>query len=629
MKFTSIKLTNVRSHKATTLNCERITIVRGANGAGKTTVGEAIKYALLGKCALTAENGAGAEDMITVGAKDMRIRLDALQFAVDAHRTRSGLTQSVHSERSRQGPEAKAWIAANIAAPDVLAAVLDSGRFIDMADKDQKALLAGALASDPVAIEEKIIPLLGLIGKDGWKELSSASQVDVLYDAAFKARAEAKKTLKTFGELTEPTLPEGCPTLEMVTDGLQAIESKRSALVAQRTRCLLAVQETNNKKRAAYVEKKNKLDAAKRTVEEMGDWVIDTGEEIDKLRRTRTDRGIAERLDSLIAENKVKAETLRTERARLTAPVQTECPACNRPYDNVIPDHSKRLAEIATEMQVLADSLTRAQEDRRKLPDYEAIARKLENHQTASPKVAAAETIIKDLGAIAEPENVPANTAELDTEIEALGARLTKGREIKDEVVRYDEQVKQFTAAKARRADLETEIGELETLVAYFSDKGPLKAKLIGGKFPGFVSRVNGVLGRFSFFCDVSLDPYTIGVAHANDDGTTYGPSLKLNQLSESQRFRFGIALQVALAETTGVKLVVIDRCDMLTQDARKQLLNELDQGKLDQAFILATGEPFEDGLPTAPGVAFIELAYDGVVTTVARQTREWEVARA
>jgi hypothetical protein len=81
-----------------------------------------------------------------------------------------------------------------------------------------------------------------------------------------------------------------------------------------------------------------------------------------------------------------------------------------------------------------------------------------------------------------------------------------------------------------------------------------------------------------------------------------------LAQLSESERFRFSIAFQIALATVTGIRFVVIDRADVLDKERRKLFTGMLLHSDVDQAIVLATGEePPPRAIP--PGVKFFDLA--------------------
>lgn len=80
-----------------------------------------------------------------------------------------------------------------------------------------------------------------------------------------------------------------------------------------------------------------------------------------------------------------------------------------------------------------------------------------------------------------------------------------------------------------------------------------------------------------------------------------------MKQLSESERFRFSIAFQLALSTTTGIRLLVIDRADVLDSGKRKLLTALLLSSDIEQAIVLATGEK---GSPSQvpEGVKFLSL---------------------
>jgi hypothetical protein len=76
--------------------------------------------------------------------------------------------------------------------------------------------------------------------------------------------------------------------------------------------------------------------------------------------------------------------------------------------------------------------------------------------------------------------------------------------------------------------------------------------------------------------------------------------------LSDSERLRFGVAFQVALAAVTGLRFVVIDRADMLDGPTRSLLYDVLSEAEIDQAIVFATGARVPEEVPE--GVKFILL---------------------
>lgn len=95
--------------------------------------------------------------------------------------------------------------------------------------------------------------------------------------------------------------------------------------------------------------------------------------------------------------------------------------------------------------------------------------------------------------------------------------------------------------------------------------------------------------------------------------------SLSLSQLSESEEYRFGVAFAVALAEATGVGMVVLDRGDILLPAERSLLTATLLESNLDQIFLLAAGEPMDEW-PEIPGCTWFELQNIDGTTTIRAQ---------
>jgi hypothetical protein len=70
---------------------------------------------------------------------------------------------------------------------------------------------------------------------------------------------------------------------------------------------------------------------------------------------------------------------------------------------------------------------------------------------------------------------------------------------------------------------------------------------------------------------------------------------------------RFGVAFQLAVASTTGIRFTVIDRADVLDKLKRKLLTALLLSSDMEQAIVLATGE--EDApLHVPDGVKFLTV---------------------
>jgi hypothetical protein len=83
---------------------------------------------------------------------------------------------------------------------------------------------------------------------------------------------------------------------------------------------------------------------------------------------------------------------------------------------------------------------------------------------------------------------------------------------------------------------------------------GPDGAKMCqaSGRLESFSENLNGHLAAFGYSCAIALEPFEIRFSFPHDNQF----DLSLKHLSESERFRFSIAFQIALATLTGLRLL-------------------------------------------------------------------------
>ncbi|KKN13434.1 hypothetical protein LCGC14_1006280, partial [marine sediment metagenome] len=141
-----------------------------------------------------------------------------------------------------------------------------------------------------------------------------------------------------------------------------------------------------------------------------------------------------------------------------------------------------------------------------------------------------------------------------------------------------------------------------ETLVEFFGPTG-VKAKLVGDRSTDFCAALNRHLIRFGFAVSVKAGQLWVCT------DVPAGSALAIHQLSDSEKFRFGVAFQIALAEITGLKFAVIDHADILDDDCRQQLTAMLMEAQLDQAIVLSTAKELPPAAESPPeGVKFFWL---------------------
>ena len=108
---------------------------------------------------------------------------------------------------------------------------------------------------------------------------------------------------------------------------------------------------------------------------------------------------------------------------------------------------------------------------------------------------------------------------------------------------------------------MEERISLLDRLVGFFGPDGAMMIQA-GNRIPSFLEILNRHLAAFGYQCTLVFEPFEVRVQLSTDEEV----ALSLGQLSESERFRFSVAFQIALAQATKLGFVVIDPCRCLGQ---------------------------------------------------------------
>jgi DNA repair exonuclease SbcCD ATPase subunit len=611
MHFQKLKLHNFRSHAETELELDRINVIRAPNGHGKTSIQLAIEYALTGMCDRTDQAGRGADSMIRLGSSELSIELLSTDLNLNRRRSRSGgsLVASVRG-KTLTGRQAQDYVGYAIAPIPVISAVLNSGRFIDMSPEEQADLLTKALATEPVPVDPAIVELVKAAGYTPVVKISSAAEIESQHKTFYDARTAANRVMREMGQLQEPVAAEDLPDLEDVNTQLRDLGKQRDGLLQGK------LSEHHSFQRATET-----YEAAENQQRQAESRLL-TDADIKVHNRNVRDKAKVAQLDLEIGRYQAEVHRIRALIAQLQAQ-PNECPTCRQPIDN-----STTAKELEVARPLLTDAengLKKSQEKRQAYGNPEHSQGLLDEHREAGAQLLRAQTIISK-GRPKEPD-----LQKIQADIEKLDARILEWQRKRDEINKYEAAAAEYQRQAKIRHNQEQRVKDLERLIEYFGPQSPIRAALVGGRLEGFRNRINQSLNRFGFACEFELEPYRIGVFTDPAKAATPGPGLSLNQLSESEQFRFAIAFQIALAEATRVGLVVIDRADMLSPDARFTLSELLYNSELYQAFVLTTGDVSTPasaaGLP--PGVQIVDLEKQGDRTQVKHASRHKESAPA
>lgn len=592
MRIERIKLVNFRSHAETELELGDVTFVLGANGAGKSSVADALEWLLTGRNQHTDAAGRNRNGLARTGHSGFAV--EATVEGAQLARRSSGASVLL----SKDGHPVQEF--ALPASRDVLSAVLNAGRFLGLAEKEQKALLAQVLDSGSVDVPQEVQADMALLNPlDRRPRISNVAECEGAYKHFYDERRIFSRQLAELGEIAAPEVPEGAVGPEKVQAHLAQRRRERDALVEQRARRTAAF-DAGQKLRRELEEKKARLEA---------DVLLQADEQraIDATTHAADIKEWSEKraqLDKEIAGLEAMTNNLLAMRGK--------CPTCIRKIS--AGEQQELAAKLKEELADLQGKREKLEQKVAKYDDPATAAGKLQRHREAA---AALVKLEKELAKLPSDAAEAVDTSDLDSQLADLDARIAKGEAALAESQQQLRAVKAYREAEERKAKLEARHAACERLVAYFGPNG-VRAQLAEGKLEPFNLAVNGGLEKFGFGCAITLEPYKLIVT------TPGGQTLEAAQLSESERFRFGVALQVALAQATGVGLVVVDRADVLDRETRRGLnamLLEAARAGV-QSLVLATST---EGAPaSAPeGVQFHQLVNQDGETRVVGQAAE------
>ncbi len=581
MRITALKLKNFRSHQETILDLDRFNFVRGPNASGKSSIQMALEYLFTGRCAMTDAAGRGAESLIRTGAKELEVSA-ILEGGETICRQRTPRSHIVELDGNRVPVDAaEASLEKRFGSPDVLSALLNAGRFIEMSEAEQKKLLAQVVDAGKVDIPEEIGNALRAMNEEQ-PRLTCVADMETAHRRFYDLRTEATRTVKALGQMEKPPIPSDLPSVQELRKKLEDSRQQKERLVAKKAEA-----------DASWESAQARLKQLQREIEEVSSEILNPGQE-QELLQLESQRNHAEKLrlemTDLIAEQKAVETSLAAVEG-----LKGRCPTCGQAISEEV-----KTAEMEALCERRADLEGLLQGAREELSEYAEVGTavpRLEGHRKALARRARLIEEQSKLQAVQRP-----NAGDLESRMTILVERINKGERVLEKAQQFESAKERWETYIRLKSSLEAKIGLLDRLAEFFGPKGAMMGQA-SGRMVSFTESLNRHLAAFGYSCRIVLEPFEIRVNSSSDD--RLGFSLK--HLSESERFRFGVAFQIALATVTALRFVVIDRADVLDKDRRKLFSGVLMNSKLDQAIVLATSDEAPPSI-VPPGVKFLNL---------------------
>lgn len=605
MKITSIQTSNVLGARAIDVQLPKpVTLFAGKNGAGKSSLQEAIRMAMTG-------------ESVRVGLKK-----DYGALVTDGQESGFVEVETADASYSVVLPSGKGLHSEN----PMLPFVLDAQRFARMDDKERRTFLFGLMGVklDGASVTKRMLDK----GLDGKKVEQIAPFLRAGFDAAQKEAAakarDAKASWKTatggetWGKDKAPKWqPAPLPAdaekagtrhenavakMKEVEQELGAAQQALGAAKAKaQSRQQMAAQRDDLAEKAGRIDRiKAKL---QRDEAEVAEWQA-------KVDETRAKAGVAP------VNPKAPGEFLLRGLASVTAEfVELTCNHPEVEWDSSL--LNRAAAHLAEYRKLHGEPVVG---DAPAQPDAEAVA-KLPEYEKALSLVQSA--VANDKRDLAAAEQAAAKLKELDEEaaesidLDPLQAKVAELTEKRDGWRADADKYRAVAEQAARRQAVIDQAAALHADVLAWTD---IADALAPDGIPGEI--LAEALGPINDRLHVSAGfaEWEQVVIHS-DMRITYGLR-DYALISESEKWRTDAMIAEAVSFLAGVKLLVLDRFDVLDLKGREDLLYWLDgmaeDGDIETALLFGTLKALPAQLPERIGAHWIDNGSAGQIKEAA-----------
>lgn len=620
-----VALQQFGSHADTDLAfTQPVTFIVGPNGHGKTTIVEALLWALTGRYARgTDGRGANTGELIRTGHTAARVTVHTSGAGDVLREVKGGKVRLLIEEQTVTEPDAQLAIYARMRTTE--------GRL--------RAVCHGAtlLDADHAAGKDLLLDVLQVRVTVG-AQTYTLPQLDAAYDKAFDDRKAAKRDRDAIRVPARPEQP---------APDVAALEQRLADYREEEKRLIAASAETDGTRRQLHARVASLTSQRDRLQGEI-DASASVHDDLDRLEQRLTElRAAPEPSADVDGDLTTLREQLVTASGRLrlledaVAGIASHSPTKGCVIDAAIPCKTSAKA-FGDALTTLRSDLEQLREEVRttqpRIQELEALARGREQaagvrqrqiaavEQDRSRLQSRARMRQADEARIAE---VRADLEELEAELAACGpvaeasprlaevrASITKGEtEVLPAARRLVDAWRVYEDAQRRALEAGQTAERLEQLVEQLGPKGARVAALTAA-VAAFTDRINTYLQRFGLTLAIEIEPWCVRVN-----------GRPASRLSASERFRVGACLQLALADYTGLHLAVIDNADVLvTPDARaafNALAIEWALAAPGRQVIVVAAKEDAWRIPAIPGTAVYRVRQDA--DGISRVTRESE----
>lgn len=566
MKITKIAASNFLGARSVELSTQKpIILIAGKNGAGKSSLSEAVRMALTGE---TVRVGL-KKDFAALVTEGQESGFVEVSTADDAYSVVLPAGKGIHSDNG------------------ALPYVLDAQRFARLDPNERRAFLFGlmGLKTDGKAVRDRLLAK----GCDAAKIEAVAPFLRAGFDAAQKEAQGKARECKAQWKTT--TGGEAYGSVKAASWKAQKPEVKADELAQAR---------------ADLVTVEAEIEAETKRLGELQGRARQVAEQQAKLNGLRQQAGMYARFADKLERDEAGLKELEEKVARLKGSNLSQdalpCPCCGV----MLVRKDDALVEAAPLAVGTEDDLAA-------LPEYER-ALKLMQSAVANCKrdLAAADTAARTLKELEDETGEPEDEA---TDIAALEQRIAAIKHHRGNhqaAIRLIEEAERRAAEAddktTRAAGLHQDVQAWEAIAAALAPDG-----IPGEMLAEALGPINARLAQSAADAEwlrIVIDT-DMSVLNLHKDRAPRPYAL----LSESEKWRADAMIAEAIAHLSGVRILVLDRFDVLDLKGREDLIAWLDilaqDGEIDTALIFGTLKALPAQLPETVEAFWIE---NGVV---------------
>lgn len=565
VRIAELQLRNFGSLREAHFDLAEITLIAGHNNSGKSTTADAIEWVLTGRTRGTDGRGAGVDRVLffsegVESSDQMKAGVRVYHNGEDVEIVRAirGSSSTILINKSagqlavQQARICEIFGGVPLA---VLSALCNTRAFLDLAHAEAKDMLL------------KVLDVRVPVGKG---TTVTIEQLDTYYQQAFDSRRAAKLAL---AQIRVPERPkEEAPDPDAIEEALVALRDELTAALVSGAKDdgRRGVLEADLARAEADIAR---LDQALAKAPDLSASIAEIEATLAALVAPVSEA--VEQAKSSLAVVNGRLPVLEDVVARIGAHDPTggcvidgQIP-CKTPATKFAA-HSARLTEERDRLLAEKASLEARLEASVEFERSKAIS-EVQLRDAKAKQEARQSLIGRRDEAVATRDRLFDEIAQLPAivqeppEVTELRQRVSRGEETLREARRLVEAWRAYKDASEAQSDASKRVAGLEAQVERFGPKG-IRVEALQRAIGTFEARINQPLGMFGYELKFRLDPWDVMVN---------GRSAV--RLSESERLRVGVSLQLALADITGVGFAVIDGVDVLLPDVRDLLFEMLD----------------------------------------------------